>query len=259
MSAVELTDAARETYERLFGQAPQPDARDPELLTMLQNEIFGEVFSTGVLDDKLRELITVTALVSLGALPQLRAHVGAALNAGNSPLEVREAVYSCALYIGWPGALNAVSAMDEALEARGIALPLEDAATVTAEEREEAGAAIQTPLYGGEVREVFANLPGEFGRFVPHLLTADSFGYFYTRRGLDVRTRELLSVVTLAATGASAQLPAHISGALRAGNSLLEVTAALVQALPYIGIPRAFSALLLIAKWDETGSHEAYR
>ena len=152
-----------------------------------------------------------------------------------------------------------MSAVDEAFEARGIALPLEDAATVTAEEREEAGAAIQTPLYGGEVREVFANLPGEFGRFVPHLLTADSFGYFYTRRGLDVRTRELLSVVTLAATGASAQLPAHISGALRAGNSLLEVTAALVQALPYIGIPRAFSALLLIAKWDETGSHEAYR
>ena len=149
--------------------------------------------------------------------------------------------------------------MDEALEARGIALPLEDAATVTAEERDEAGAAIQTPLYGGEVREVFANLPGDFGRFVPHLLTADSFGYFYTRRGLDVRTRELLSVVTLAATGASTQLPAHISGALRAGNSLLEVTAALVQALPYIGIPRAFSALLLIAKWDETGSHEAYR
>ena len=47
MSAVELTKAARETYERLFGQAPQPDARDPELLTMLQNEIFGEVFSTG--------------------------------------------------------------------------------------------------------------------------------------------------------------------------------------------------------------------
>ena len=100
MSAVELTDAARETYERLFGRAPQPDARDPELLTMLQNEIFGEVFSTGVLDDKLRELITVTALASLGTLPHLKAHVGAALNAGSSPLEVREAVYSCALYIG---------------------------------------------------------------------------------------------------------------------------------------------------------------
>ena len=59
MSALELTDAARETYERLFGRAPQPDARDPELLTMLQNEIFGEVFSTGVLDDKLRELVRV--------------------------------------------------------------------------------------------------------------------------------------------------------------------------------------------------------
>ena len=52
---------------------------------------------------------------------------------------------------------------------------------------------------------------------------------------------------------------AHISGALKAGNSLLELTAALVQALPYIGIPNAFSALIMIANYDENGSHEAYR
>ena len=256
---MEITAKARETYKRLFGSEPKPDARDPELLAILQNEIFGEVFSTGVLDDKTRELITVTALAALGTLPQLKAHVAAALNVGNTPLEIREAVYSCALYIGWPRTLNAVSAMDEAFEARGIELPLEDASTVTVDGREEAGAAIQRPLYGDEVREVFAKLPGDFGKFVPHLLTADSFGYFGTRRGLDGRMRELLSVVVLAASGAQTQLKAHISGALKAGNSMLELTAALVQALPYIGIPNAFSALIMIANWDEGESHEAYR
>ena len=256
---MELTKEARETYKRLFGADPQPDKRDPELLAILQNEIFGEVFSTGALDDKQRELITVTAIATLGQLPQLKAHTVAALRAGNTPLEIREAVYSCALYIGWPRTLNAVGAMDEAFESQGITLPLEDAATVSADEREDAGADIQAPLYGDEVKAVFSKLPGVFGEFVPHLLTADSFGYFYTRRGLDVKTREMLSVVILAAMGAATQLKAHISGALKAGNSLLELTAALVQALPYIGIPNAFSALIMIANYDENGSHEAYR
>ena len=189
----------------------------------------------------------------------MKAHTVAALRAGNTPLEIREAVYSCALYIGWPRTLNAVGAMDEAFESQGITLPLEDAATVSADEREDAGADIQAPLYGDEVKAVFSKLPGVFGEFVPHLLTADSFGYFYTRRGLDVKTREMLSVVILAAMGAATQLKAHISGALKAGNSLLELTAALVQALPYIGIPNAFSALIMIANYDENGSHEAYR
>ena len=225
---MELTNGAKATFERLFGSQPQPDKRDPELLAILQNQIFGEVFSTGVLDDKMRELITVTAIASMGQLPQLRAHTAAALNVGNSPLEIREAVYSCAPYLGWPRTLNAVAAMDDALEAAGVKLPLEDAATVTVE-------------------------------FVPHLLTADCFGYFATRRGLDGKTRELLSVVVLAAIGAGTQLKAHISGAVKAGNSMLELTAALVQALPYIGFPNALTALAVIANYDESESHEAYR
>lgn len=256
---MELTSEARATFERLFGAQPQPDKRDPELMAILQNEIFGEVFSTGVLDDKMRELITVTAIASLGQLPQLKAHTAAALNVGNSPLEIREAVYSCAPYLGWPRTLNAVAAMDDALEAAGVKLPLEDASTVTVEEREAAGAAIQSPLYGDEVKAVFSKLPGVFGKFVPHLLTADCFGYFATRRGLDGKTREMLSVVTLAAIGADTQLKAHISGAIKAGNSLLELTAAMVQALPYIGFPNALTALSMLAAYDENESHDVYR
>lgn len=256
---MELTNEAKATFERLFGAPPQPDKRDPELLAILQNEIFGEVFATGVLDDKLRELITVTAIASLGQLPQLKAHTAAALNVGNSPLEIREAVYSCALYLGWPRTLNAVAAMDDAFEAAGIALPLEDGSTVTVETRESAGAAIQQPLYGDEVKAVFSKLPGVFGEFVPHLLTADCFGYFATRRFLSAKTREMLSVITLAAIGADKQLKAHIAGAVKAGNSLLELTAAIVQALPYIGIPSAFSALALIVDFDADESHDVYR
>jgi len=62
----------------------------------------------------------------------------------------------------------------------------------------------------------------------------------------------------LVSIGASQQLKPHIAGALKAGNTLEEITAAVVQTLPYIGFPYALSALVLIANYEE-GNTEAYR
>ena len=44
-----LTPQARETFTRLSGVEPQPHPTDPELFDILQNGIFDEAFSTGVL------------------------------------------------------------------------------------------------------------------------------------------------------------------------------------------------------------------
>ena len=69
----------------------------------------------------------------------------------------------------------------------------------------------------------------------------DDFG---TRKGLDGKTRELLTVVLLAALGgADRQVQAHVSGALKTGNTKEEVVCALVHAMPYMGFPRLFNAL----------------
>lgn len=254
-----LTPQARETFTRLFGTQPQPHPTDPELYEILQNEILGEIFSSGVLTDVERELVTITALSSMQTLPQLAAHVGAALNVGASPLQVRETIYHCAPYIGFPKTLSAVATANEVFEARGVTLPLEDARTVAYEEREAAGAAIQVPLYGDEVKQVFAALPEPFGELVPHLLTSVGFGDFSSRGGLDVATRELVSLVAIAAIGAATQLRPHVAGSIKAGNSRQKVAAALVQAMPYIGGPYALSCLLLVAQYDESASSEAYR
>ena len=195
-------------------------------------------------------------------LPQLQAHVGAALNIGASPLQLRETIYQCAPYIGFPKTLNAIDIANGVFEANGISLPLENAGTVDATDpsaREQAGAAIQAPLYGNEVKEVFSSLPEPFDEFVPHLLTSSAFGDFATRGGLDVAQRELISLVAIAAIGASTQLRPHVAGAIRAGSSRQKVAAALVQVMPYIGGPYALSGLVLVARYDESASAEAYR
>ena len=49
-------------------------------------------------------------------LPQLKSHTAACLNIGIKPAEVREAVYQCAPFIGFPKTLNAIAAMNETFE-----------------------------------------------------------------------------------------------------------------------------------------------
>ena len=68
-------ERAKHTYEKLFQQVQSVSgSNDPELMTILQRFIFGEVFYTGNLNDTTRELITITALATSQTLPQLKAH-----------------------------------------------------------------------------------------------------------------------------------------------------------------------------------------
>ena len=81
-------------YQELFGAPVVLNATDPELMTILQRFIFGEVFYTGNLDDKTRELITITALATNQTLPQLKAHTNAALNIGVEPIDNKRSYLS---------------------------------------------------------------------------------------------------------------------------------------------------------------------
>lgn len=75
-------------------------------------------------------------------------------------------------------------------------------------------------------------------------MTELCFGDFNTRTGLDGKSRELLTVVLLAAMGgAEVQVKSHVEGALKAENSRADVVCALVHASGYMGIPRLFNAL----------------
>lgn len=237
-----------EVYSILFGGEPaSPETgNDPELMMILQRFIFGEVFETGTLEMKTRELLTVVCLTALQTLPQLKAHVQAALNAGNTPLEIREAVYQCAPFTGFPRTLNAASAMNEVFTANGIALPLPAQGTAEEKERYEKGLALQFPLYGNEIKEKYSGLPDGIGEALPRFLTEMCFGDFYTRGVLAEGERELLILAALAALGAEAQISAHVRGNLKCGNRKEILYAAMVQCLPYIGFPAALNAINII-------------
>ena len=216
-------ERCKKNYTELFGgEALTGQGTDPEMMDILQKFIFGEVFRTGDLDKKTRELITCTVLATMQTLPQLNAHAKAALNVGVTPIELREAIYLCAPFIGFPKTLNALNTINEVFKQQGIASPLERQATVTEEDRHEKGQAIQSRLYGEGIKEAMRNVPGNMGPEVERFLTEFCFGDIYTRNGLD------------------------LEGNLLAGNSKETLTAAVIQCLPYIGFPSAIKALKII-------------
>ena len=141
-------EMCKENYRTLFGgEALTGQGNDPETMGILQKFIFGEVFATGDLTLKQREMITCITLATMQTLPQLKAHAGAALNVGVTPEELREVMYLTAPFIGFPKMLNAVGTVNEVFKERGISLPLEKQGTVTDDTRHEAGKAIQDTLY----------------------------------------------------------------------------------------------------------------
>ncbi|MEI3533916.1 MAG: carboxymuconolactone decarboxylase family protein [Alphaproteobacteria bacterium] len=241
------TEICKQNYRRLFnGEALTDAGNDPEMMKMLQKYIFGEVFAVGSLDIKTREMLTVVSLSAQQALPQLKAHANAALNVGVTPIELRETVYLCAPFVGFPKTLNALGVINEVFAERGIKLPLESQGKTAEEERFAAGSAIQQPLYGNEIKEALAGLPGNMGEDAARFLTEFCFGDIYTRGGLDVKTRELLAIGILVTTGNMQTLQSHIAGSIRAGNSPETVTAAIIQCMPYVGFPNALNALKVL-------------
>ena len=241
------TEICKQNYRRLFnGEALTDAGNDPEMMKMLQKYIFGEVFAVGSLDIKTREMLTVVSLSAQQALPQLKAHANAALNVGVTPIELRETVYLCAPFVGFPKTLNALGVINEVFAERGIKLPLESQGKTAEEERFAAGFVIQQPLYGNEIKEALAGLPGNMGEDAARFLTEFCFGDIYTRGGLDVKTRELLAIGILVTTGNMQTLQSHIAGSIRAGNSPETVTAAIIQCMPYVGFPNALNALKVL-------------
>ena len=240
-------DRAKQKYQELFGPQTVATSSDPELMDILQRLIFGEVFYIGNLDDKTRELITITVLATNQTLPQLKAHTNAALNIGVTPIEIREVVYQTSPFIGFPKVLNALNTINEVFESRNIQLPLEKKGTITESERLEKGNEQQYPLYGNAMKQNMQDLPGEFAEVIPRILTELCFGDFYTRDGLDIKTRELMIFCALAALGGTErQMVSHAAGNLKVGNSKETLLSAMVHCFPYIGFPRVSNAINVI-------------
>lgn len=100
----------------------------PDLGRYVVEFAFGEIYQRPVLDLQQRQLVTISALTTLGgAEPQLEVHINAGLNVGLTGREVVEAILHCVPYTGFPRVLNAIFVAKRVFEARDVD-PLTDGA-----------------------------------------------------------------------------------------------------------------------------------
>jgi len=74
------------------------------------------------------------------------------------------------------------------------------------------------------------------------------FGALWTRPGLDLKTRTLVTVISDASTGREAELAIHLRMARRQGWTEDELSEALLHLLGYVGAPLVRDALLVASK-----------
>lgn len=117
-----LEDIQKRPVEEIFKEL---EDIAPDLSRFVIEFPYSEIYSRPEVDLKTRELCTVAAITVLGAIPQLKEHINAALNVGNSPTEIVEIIMQMSAYCGFPKAINGIVAAKEVFSERGL-MPVRD-------------------------------------------------------------------------------------------------------------------------------------
>lgn len=96
---------------------------------------------------------------------------------------------------------------------------------------------------GGErVIASLQDIAPDLGRYVVEF----AFGDIYSRDGLDLKQRQLVTLASLTTQGGcEPQLQVHINAALNVGLSPLEIIEAITHCIPYTGFPRVLNAIFV--------------
>lgn len=244
---MKITEAAQRHHDQLFpGHVSTLKVTDPELIEIFDNWAFDEVIEAAHMDVRLRLMVQLAALIACQTVNEYRVMLGGALNVGVTPVEAREILYQSVPYVGMARAFDFLHATNEVLVSRGIALPLPEQSTTTAATRFDKGLQAQKRIFGDRIDAMHAQSPVD-QTHIQRFLSANCFGDYYTRNGLDLRTRELLTFAILAALGGcEPQLAGHVAGNLAVGNDRQILITTITQLLPFIGYPRSLNALRMI-------------
>lgn len=107
----------------------------------------------------------------------------------------------------------------------------------------EAGMAVRRRVLGdAHVNRATQNTT-DFDAEFQELITRHAWGDIWTRPGLDLRTRSLITIAILATLGREEELKLHLGATRNTGASQDEVKELLMQVAVYAGVPAANSAV----------------
>ena len=242
--ACRLSEAARANQEKwLPGSVSELKATDPELAEVFGNFAFDEVLQYGELDTKTRIMTILASNIASQAQTGYRMMLEGALRAGITPVEIKEILYQAVPYVGMAKVVDFIGITNEVLTQHGVRLPVESQSATSPETRFGKGLALQKSIFGERIDRMHATAPDN-QKHIQRYLSANCFGDYQTRTGLDVKMRELLTFSMLVSLGGcESQVKGHIQGNVNVGNNKDTLLAVVTQLLPYIGYPRTLNAI----------------
>lgn len=221
---------------------------DPEFIQFFENFAFDEVVNESgqQLDDITRYTAILATLIGCQGIDAYKEILSKALDNQITPVMAKEIVYQATDYLGYGRMLPFLNITNDILIQRGISLPLDGQSTTTPDTRLEKGVEAQTEIFGEHMKEAWKS--GHINRW----LASNCFGDYYTRTGLNLAQREMITFCFLMAQGGcEPQLTAHAKGNMNIGNDKDFLIRVVSQCLPYIGYPRSLNAIACINKAAE--------
>ena len=236
---------AKKMHDLLFpGYAVSENDPDYEYTVRYENWAYDEVINANDLPVKDRSLAVLATCMGCGAVDEFGFLIPGCIRAfGLKPEEIKELVYQGTAYLGIARVFPFLQRTNEMFRTMGISESEESRLTNTDETRQETGTAAQTAIFGERMKDFWK------GGTVNYWLASNCFGDYYTRKGLDLREREMITFCFLLAQGGcESQLKSHISGNINMGNDAAFLRKVVEQMLPYIGYPRSLNAFAAIAE-----------
>lgn len=168
---------------------------DPEFMERFDAFALHEVVNDPEqqLDETTRYLAILASLIGCQGLDQYKVILPLALESSLNPVMVKEIVYQAVDYLGMGRVYPFLITTNEILKDECVQLPLEGQATSTMENRLEKGVQTQVDIFGPGMKDFWK------GGHINRWLAANCFGDYYTRKGLDLKQREMITFCFLSA------------------------------------------------------------
>ena len=214
---------------------PGIDQLAPDLKRIIDESLYGSIWSRPGLGVKERCICTLAALMALGQLPPLRRHIERGLNLGLPPEQVVEVFVLMTFYVGVPAVETALRITKEVFEDRGIQFTPTEAYDPSQSPRDLSYKGARTYEQNLGEMYVYAN-DHPISEEIQWLIYEYHWGAIYNRPHLDARTRAMCALSAMAVQGRyDRQMRRRIEGALLVGLTPSDIMEVFLQVLMYGG------------------------
>lgn len=236
-----MNENAKRHFEKMFPHLQSSFAiTDPDFYHMWHNFMYDEVVNSDDLSDRMRMMCILASCIGTQGLEEFKSMIRASYQLGVTPVEIKEIVYQAVPFCGIAKVLPFLIETNSFLKSQKIDLPLEKQSKTNEENRYQRGKEIIEEIHGiNELNYLFNK-----NHIMNKWIIDNCYGDFYTRGGLNIKERELMTFCYLSAMGENGDLlRKHIQANIRLGNDIVILNKVVSQCLPFIGYINAIKIL----------------